>query len=135
MILILIPVIFIFVIIGFCIDTYFSKPKMHPAGYVMVPKKELKRREEAAMRDAEYEAQLDAWKAGRDYIPRTNYSEQQQYMRELLEQQNEMIRSNQSDYYRQQQELSNERFLHDLRTDYDTFMDNLCQGTLDLFRP
>lgn len=133
MILLILPLVFVFTVIGFYIDVLLSKPKMHPAGYIMVPKKELKRREELAMRDAEYESQLSAWKGGRDYTYST-YSEAQQYQRELSEHQLQQLYDMQRDTFRVQEELSNERALREFNADRNNFLDAISNGIMDLFK-
>ena len=118
-------------VVGFYIDVLLSKPKMHPAGYIMVPKKELKRREELAMRDIEYESQLSAWKEGRDY---NNYSEAQQYQRELLEHQLQQLQGMRYDTFRAQEELSNERALREFNADRNKALDTISNGIIDMFK-
>lgn len=130
MILLILLLVFVFTVVGFYIDVLLSKPKMHPAGYIMVPKKELKRREELAMRDTEYESQLSAWREGRDYT----YSEAQQYQRELLEYQLQQLQDMQNDTFRIQEELSNERALREFNADRNNALDIICNGILDLFK-
>lgn len=130
MILLILPLVFVFTVVGFYIDVLLSKPKMHPAGYIMVPKKELKRREELAMRDLEYVPQASAWQESRNY----NYSEAQQYQRELLEQQLQQLHSMQYDTFRVQEELSNERALREFNADRNKVLDTISSGIIDLFK-
>lgn len=130
MILLILLLVFVFTVVGFYIDVLLSKPKMHPAGYIMVPKKELKRREELAMRDTEYMPQTSAWKESRNY----NYSEAQQYQRELLEQQLQQLYGMQYDTFRAQEELSNERALREFNADRNKALDTISSGIIDIFK-
>ena len=134
-------------VVGF----YFTdRIRMHPSGYRIYSKKELAE----LCKKSNYEKQLREWKETGHFNPdplphqeegpiryfnvdalKPNpYSEAQQYQRELAEHQLQAMNDLRMNDLRMNEELSNRQFIRDIGEDYDTLMDGVCNGILDLFK-